>query len=180
MLYKVMHRLDTSDIYHYALLTGIIDHHIQLSRISAILAVYRGFSQGTCHCLRTVASEFTIWLYALSSSGHAKSALEGLGVLKALCTTREETNGPCILPGSGINVGTIGRVLDVLLPLGLTQIHLSGAGWQEGGMHFRREGMGMGVGGEGEWGVWLTSEEKVRGVHEIVSAHARSARSGPG
>ncbi len=28
--------------------------------------------------------------------------------------------------------------------------------------------MGMGVGGEGEWGVWRTSEEKVRAVRAIV------------
>jgi copper homeostasis protein len=82
----------------------------------------------------------------------------------------DEPWGLTILPGSGINAETVGSVLDALLPLGLQGIHLSGAGWVEGGMLHRREGMGMGVGGEGEWAVWTTDERMVREVREIADA----------
>lgn len=38
----------------------------------------------------------------------------------------------------------------------------------DGGMRFRKEGMGMGVGGQGEWGIWRTSEDVVRRVRKTV------------
>ena len=31
--------------------------------------------------------------------------------------------------------------------------------------------MGMGVGGDGEWGIWRTTEEVVRTVRRIVDDH---------
>lgn len=37
-------------------------------------------------------------------------------------------------------------------------------------MQFRKDGMGMGVGGRGEWGIWRTSEEIVREVRKAVDA----------
>lgn len=82
----------------------------------------------------------------------------------------DEPWGLTILPGSGIDSGTVGLILDSLLPLGLQEIHLSGASWVEGGMLYRRENMGMGVGGQGEWGVWTTDEQKIREVREISDA----------
>lgn len=75
-----------------------------------------------------------------------------------------------VLPGSGINATTVGSILDALLPHGLLEIHLSGGCWSEGDMQYRPEGMGMGVGGAGEWGVWGTTEEKVRDVRLIADA----------
>ncbi|KAI9060511.1 hypothetical protein FKP32DRAFT_1655802 [Trametes sanguinea] len=73
-----------------------------------------------------------------------------------------------VLVGSGINAQTVGPLLEELLPCGLREIHLSAGGWIPSAMEFRREGMGMGVGGEGEWAIWRTSEEKVRAVREVV------------
>lgn len=35
-------------------------------------------------------------------------------------------------------------------------------------MTYRPEGMGMGVGGPGEWGIWKTDEETVRVIREAV------------
>ena len=106
-------------------------------------------------------------------SGQGKSATDALGTLQSLYRTtkqlvKDEPWGLTILPGSGINSESVGSILDSLLPLGLQEIHLSGANWVEGGMLHRREGMGMGVGGEGEWGVWTTEEKKVREVREIA------------
>lgn len=73
-----------------------------------------------------------------------------------------------ILPGSGINPKTIGIILDALLPLGLQEVHLSAGSWVPSNMVYRPDGMGMGVGGEGEWGVWRTKEEIVREVRQAV------------
>jgi len=112
------------------------------------------------------------------TSGQAKSVPHGLPVLEALVKTSKElfdqdSWGLTILPGSGINQQTVGGVLDVLLPLGIQEIHLSGGHWKESGVSFRPEGMGMGVVGSsewGEWGVWTTDETQIREVKKIVDA----------
>ena len=75
-----------------------------------------------------------------------------------------------ILVGSGVNARTVGLLLNELLPCGLREVHLSGGGWVPSEMEFRREGLGMGVGGDGEWGVWRTDEDKVREVRGLVDA----------
>lgn len=108
-------------------------------------------------------------------SGQGRSVLEALEVMKSLYRTtkrliEDEPWGLAILPGSGINPGNIGAILDTLLPLGLQELHLSGGGWVEGGMLYRRENMGMGVGGHGDWRVWTTDEQKIREVREIADA----------
>lgn len=100
-------------------------------------------------------------------SGQGKSVSGSLEVLASLLgTTQNGSSGPIIMPGSGISPDTIGHVLDILLPLGLSEIHLSAGNWMEGGMSFRREGMGMGVGGKGDWGSWKTNE---RIVGEVIA-----------
>lgn len=73
-----------------------------------------------------------------------------------------------ILPGSGIGPSTVHAVAKELLPHGLREIHLSGGRWEDGPMRYRPEGMGMGIGGAGEWGVWRTDEEAVRAVRHAV------------
>lgn len=83
-------------------------------------------------------------------------------------TTRSAQAGLVVMPGSGINPSTVGHVLERLLPLGLSELHLSAGGWLEGGMSFRREGMGMGVGGSGDWGIWQTNERVVGEVRTRI------------
>ena len=58
--------------------------------------------------------------------------------------------------------------MNELLPCGLREVHLSGGGWTPSNTEFRRKGMGMGVGEDGEWAVWRTSEDNVRAVREAV------------
>jgi len=73
-----------------------------------------------------------------------------------------------IMPGSGLNATTLPPILHALIPLGVREVHLSGGGWRPGGAtEFRREGMGMGAGGEHEWSVWKTSEENVRAARKV-------------
>lgn len=78
-----------------------------------------------------------------------------------------------VLPGSGINPTTVGPLVEELLPYGLEEIHLSAGGWVASAMEYRHEGMGMGVGGEGEWGIWRTNKETVREVRAIVDSIQR-------
>ncbi|THV07493.1 hypothetical protein K435DRAFT_259329 [Dendrothele bispora CBS 962.96] len=107
------------------------------------------------------------------TSGQGKSAPASINVLQSLLKMAKargkEGNTVVIVPGSGIDGKTVDAVLDSLLSLGLSEIHLSGGNWIEGGMDFRREGMGMGVGSSGEWGVWITNKEKITEVREKVN-----------
>ncbi|KAG5722786.1 Copper homeostasis protein cutC like protein [Termitomyces sp. T112] len=113
------------------------------------------------------------------TSGHGKTAPDALATLQSFFLMTKELIedkpwGLTVLPGSGVNPTTITPILDALLPLGLQEIHLSGSHWIDGGMSFRREGMGMGAGGEGEWGIWMVDREKVSEVREIADKYWES------
>ncbi|KAG6900523.1 hypothetical protein C0993_009476 [Termitomyces sp. T159_Od127] len=110
------------------------------------------------------------------TSGQGKTAPEALATLKSLFQAtkeliKEKPWGLTIIPGSGINPATITPILDALLPLGLQEIHLSGSRLIDGGMSFRREGMGMGTGSVGDWGIWMVDGEKVSEVREIADKY---------
>ncbi|KAF9074857.1 copper homeostasis CutC domain-containing protein [Rhodocollybia butyracea] len=104
----------------------------------------------------------------LTCSGQGKSVSESLDVLAWLQETSRAA-GVTVMPGSGINPHTVGPILDRLLPLGLSEIHLSAGSWVEGAMSFRRDGMDMGV-GNGEWDIWRTNEETVQNVRQQVES----------
>ena len=110
----------------------------------------------------------------MNYSGQGQSAPVSLPTLGSLLLAAKkigETHQRApltILLGSGINLSTITTVLVTLLPLGLQEIHLSGGRWEEGDMLYRREGMGMGVGGQGEWGIWRTDGQIISEVRQIV------------
>jgi copper homeostasis protein len=111
---------------------------------------------------------------ASTRSGQNISAPAGLRVLQELLQ-RSQKNGPVILPGAGINPGTIRHVLDNLLPHGLKEVHLSGGKWAEGRMIHRPVGMGMGASEENEWKIWLTDRETIREVRNVVDNSATPA-----
>ncbi|KAF9245827.1 copper homeostasis protein CutC [Melanogaster broomeanus] len=91
------------------------------------------------------------------TSGHSKCAASPEALTTLAYLLDSASLAPIdILPGSGINISTIPVLCSALLPHGLKEIHLSGGKWVEGHSAYRREGMGMGVGGAGEWGVWRT------------------------
>ncbi|KAA1468133.1 hypothetical protein DENSPDRAFT_373174 [Dentipellis sp. KUC8613] len=102
------------------------------------------------------------------TSGHGTSAPASLQTLQALLAKSQKRGCPSILPGAGINPRTARALLDALLPYGLTELHLSGGGWIDGAMKYRREGMGMGAGGPSEWGIWKTDREVIAEVRRIV------------
>jgi copper homeostasis protein len=84
-------------------------------------------------------------------------------------------DGPVILPGAGVNPGSIRAVLDSLLPYGLKEIHMSGGRWSESEMVYRTEGMGMGASVQREWGIWQTDGNSVREVRSIADSSVSSA-----
>lgn len=116
---------------------------------------------------QTVSVQSLTW----TPSGQSVSAPAGLHVLRELLQRSQKNGRPVILPGAGINPGTIRHVLDNLLPYGLKEVHLSGGKWVEGQMIHRPVGMGMGASEETEWDVWLTDGDRVREVRNV--AHDR-------
>lgn len=107
------------------------------------------------------------------TSGHAPTVPHGLPILRGLIrmttkpTSTAAASEPTILPGSGINSASVRHILDVLLPCGLREIHLSAGFWASSIVEYRPHGMSMGV-GESEWGVWQVNERQVRDVRRIV------------
>ncbi|KAF9270647.1 hypothetical protein L218DRAFT_48753 [Marasmius fiardii PR-910] len=102
------------------------------------------------------------------TSGQKSTVLDSLDVLKSLSATNRHSSSdkaPSILPGSGINAGTVETVVRELDP---TEIHLSGGGWVEGQMEFRRKGMSMGVSSDNDWSIWRTDEATIREVRNKV------------
>jgi copper homeostasis protein len=75
-----------------------------------------------------------------------------------------------ILPGSGINSSTVSALCQALLPHGLREVHMSGGHWIDGASIWRRNGMGMGIGGAGEWGIWRTSGSAIRAVKDAIDS----------
>lgn len=111
----------------------------------------------------------------LTLSGQSTSVLTGLPVLQELLQRSQTSDGPVILPGAGINPGSISAVLDSLLPYGLREIHMSGGRWTESEMVHRSQGMGMGASVQNEWGIWLTNGSSVREVRSIADSSVSSA-----
>ncbi|KAI0931583.1 hypothetical protein AcW2_000440 [Taiwanofungus camphoratus] len=117
------------------------------------------------------------------TSGHGPAAPASLPILRTLLLRTnsaeiEQSSLPTILPGSGISPATVHLLLDALLPCGLRELHLSAGGWVASAMEHRPSGMGMGTGGDGEWGVWRASAERVREVRSIADCAWRQFSEG--
>jgi copper homeostasis protein len=99
--------------------------------------------------------------------------MEGLPALDTIFKTRksiieDEAWGLAIMPGSGINGTTLPKLLRTFLPLNLREVHLSGGRWMQSEMTFKRSGMGLGAGKEGEMAAWRTDEQEIRLVRDIA------------
>ncbi len=73
------------------------------------------------------------------------------------------------MPGSGIRADTAKDLLEPLVKHGLQEVHMSGGTWVPGEMVYRREGLGMGVGGPSEWGIFRTNKEEIEGVKDLIN-----------
>jgi len=102
-------------------------------------------------------------------SGHGKSAPENVLTLSSLAAMASTCRPPItILPGSGINVKTFPAIANCDWWKASKEVHLSGGTWVQGPMVFRKENMGMGVGGGNDWSIWYSQADAVRRVKEIA------------
>ncbi len=94
------------------------------------------------------------------TSGGSASCKDGVETLRQLIALREETGGPEVLIGAGVNADVI-RFFRKEIP-GARAFHLSGKVMLESKMEFRREGVPMGLPGLDEWHIQQTDREAIR------------------
>lgn len=113
-----------------------------------------------------------------SGQGITVASINSLDVLQNLLDlTKNQDPRIEILPGSGINSSTVSALCQALLPHGLREVHMSGGHWIDGACTWRRDGMGMGVSGAGEWGIWRTRVKAVRAVREIIDSFVNATEA---
>lgn len=98
------------------------------------------------------------------TSGGAGKCLDGMETIGKLLEIRDRECGPEVLIGAGVNAGVI-AVFRERYPQ-TRAFHMSGKIEIESGMHFRREGVPMGLPGLDEWHIPVTSEEAVKEAKE--------------
>ena len=94
------------------------------------------------------------------TSGGASSCTAGKAVIGRLLALRDQTRGPEVLVGAGVNAAVI-RAFRAEFP-DVRAFHMSGKQDVPSAMVFRREGVPMGLPGLDEWHIQQTSPEAVR------------------
>lgn len=94
------------------------------------------------------------------TSGAASSSLKGMETIGVLLEMRDAYQGPEVLVGAGVNAKTITAFREQFPQV--RAFHMSGKKDIESGMHFRREGVPMGLPGLDEWHIQQTDAAAVR------------------
>lgn len=100
------------------------------------------------------------------TSGAASSCRLGRPMIEKLIALRDETGGPEVLIGAGVNA-TVIRTFRAEIP-GARAFHMSGKLELESGMRFRREGVPMGLPGLDEWHIQQTDPEAVKAARRAM------------
>ena len=100
------------------------------------------------------------------TSGGAGNCLAGMETIGKLLQIRDNTNGPEVLIGAGVNAAVIRQFRD-RFPEART-FHMSGKRNVPSGMEFRRDGVPMGIPGFDEWSIPTTDEAAVRAAVEAM------------
>ena len=100
------------------------------------------------------------------TSGAASNCKLGRSMIEKLIALRDETGGPEILIGAGVNANVI-RTFRSEVP-GARAFHMSGKMELESGMVFRREGVPMGLPGLDEWHIQQTDIQAVRAARSAM------------
>ncbi len=100
------------------------------------------------------------------TSGGAGSCSAGAAEIGALLALRDETAGPEVLIGAGVNAGVIRRFRQEFPAA--RAFHMSGKTTVPSGMTFRREGVPMGIPGFDEWYISQTGEAAVRAARQAL------------
>lgn len=118
--------------------------------------------------LQTYRAAAACGIDTVLTSGAAVNCVAGRSVLAQLLALRDETDGPEILIGAGVNAAVITQLRDSLP--GARAFHASCKAEVESGMRFRREGVPMGLPGLDEWHLQQTSEQAVRLAKDALDA----------
>jgi len=110
--------------------------------------------------VQTYLDAKTLGIDTVLTSGAAPSCKGGRAVIEKLIALREETGGPEVLIGAGVNADVI-RSFRREIP-GARAFHMSGKLELESGMVFRREGVPMGLPGLDEWHIQQTDPAAVK------------------
>ena len=101
------------------------------------------------------------------TSGAASNCKLGEAVISSLLQLRQETNGPEVLIGAGVNASVI-EYFRQHHPLSRA-FHMSGKRDLESGMLFRREGVPMGLPGLDEWHIQQTDVNAIRAARKVLN-----------
>jgi len=102
------------------------------------------------------------------TSGAAASCKAGQDTIARLIALRDQENGPEVLIGASVNASVI-RQFRTAIP-GAVAFHASCKIELESSMHFRREGVPMGLPGLDEWHIQQTSEDAVRAARTALDS----------
>ena len=102
------------------------------------------------------------------TSGGAVNCRAGRQTIERLLQLRDETGGPEVLIGAGVNAATIAD-FRAQMP-GARAFHMSGKRDIASTMRFRREGVPMGLPGLDEWHIQQTDTEAVRRARAALDA----------
>ena len=116
---------------------------------------------------KTYLAAAALGIDTVLTSGGAGSCLKGMETIRQLISLGQETKGPEVLIGSGVNAAVIAEFLKQVP--GARAFHMSGKTDIESGMQFRREGVPMGLPGLDEWHIPVTSLEAVAAAKALLS-----------
>jgi len=116
--------------------------------------------------LETYCLAGSLGIDTVLTSGAAASSKAGAETIAKLITLRDETHGPEVLIGAGVNAGVI-RFFRQNIP-GSRAFHASCKTELESSMRFRREGVPMGLPGLDEWHIQQTDTCAVAAARQAL------------
>ncbi len=116
--------------------------------------------------VKTYRDAAALGIDTVLTSGGAGNCTAGMDTIGKLLALRDETNGPDVLIGAGVNASVIARFRSEFPAA--RAFHMSGKRDLESGMRFRREGVPMGLPGLDEWHIQQTDPDAVRAAKELL------------
>lgn len=100
------------------------------------------------------------------TSGQAASCTQGVDLLTKL--VRQAGHDVEILIGAGVNASVISRLLPYT---GAHAFHMSGKRTLDSKMHYRRQGVPMGLPGISEFEIWRTDADAIAQARQVLQAY---------
>ena len=118
--------------------------------------------------LETYAAAAELGIDTVLTSGAAVNCAAGMDTIEKLLQLRDQTYGPEVLIGAGVNASVI-RTFREKLPQARA-FHMSGSRDVESAMIFRRDGVPMGLPGLDEWHIRQTDMTAVQLAKQALNA----------